>query len=305
MSELGKKVDFAVKLLRTAELSAAKKALERESINELRSFKERNGGLYIPNGTVEISYSSGKDSDIIAHLAGMAGIRHTIIRKDTGIDPSFSNAHARSKGAVILSPKSTFFHLIEKRGFPTRRARFCCELLKEYPVNRVAVHGIRRSESSRRTEQYHEPQICRVYGRKDNKVEVFLPILEWSDSDVKDFIQSEGIKCHPMYYDSDGRFCVERRLGCACCPLQSTHKLREAFKEHPLFVKAYITHGRVWWNNSPNTRSHQKFGDSLYDLFFHNVFCDSYQEYVTKTTGLFGKMDCKAFLEDYFKVDLP
>lgn len=290
MSDLKKKVDFAIKLLRTAEEEAKKRPTNR-------------GGQL--TDYVEISYSCGKDSECILHLAQIAGIKHKPIYKATGIDPSGSIAHARSVDAEVIFPKTSFFKLIEKSGFPTRRARFCCQHLKEYKVCEVAVQGIRREESRARAERYHEPQICRVYGSKKRTVEVFLPILNWSDSDVKEFIQSEGIKCHTMYYDENGEFRVERRLGCICCPLQSTKKLREDFKAHPGFVKAYIKHGLVWWNNNPDTRSHRKFGDSLYDLFFHNVFCNTYHDYLMKTNGLFGKMDCKAFLEDYFGINLP
>lgn len=45
------------------------------------------------------------------------------------------------KGDVI---ELSFFELIEKKGFPTRRARFCCEDLKEYKVLDNSIQGIRR-----------------------------------------------------------------------------------------------------------------------------------------------------------------
>ena len=57
--ELQKKVDFAIKLL--------------QSIPQ--------------DGDIEISYSAGKDSDVILELAKMAGIPYRAIYKNTTIDP--------------------------------------------------------------------------------------------------------------------------------------------------------------------------------------------------------------------------
>ena len=169
--ELQKKVDFAIKLLRS-----------------------------IPqDGDIEISYSSGKDSDVILELAKMAGIPYRAIYKATTIDPPGTIAHAKEMGAEVIRPKKTFFQLISENGFPSRFSRFCCSILKEYKVCDRAIKGIRRSESRKRAERYKEPERCRVYSAKE-KVKEYLPILEWTDQDVEDFIKERNIKCHPLYY---------------------------------------------------------------------------------------------------------
>lgn len=154
-----------------------------------------------PDQTLEVSYSGGKDSDVILRLAQMSGIHYQAIYKNTTIDPPGTIKHAKDAGAKIIRPQRSFFQLIEHKGFPTRRSRFCCEHLKEYKVLDVAIQGIRRSESTKRAKMYHEPQICRIYGgNKKNRVKVLLPILEWSNEDVAQFIQEENIQCHPLYY---------------------------------------------------------------------------------------------------------
>ena len=71
---------------------------------------------------IEISYSGGKDSDVILELAKMADIRFEAIYKNTTVDPPGTIKHCRDMGVSILNPKMTFFQLIEKKGFPTRRA---------------------------------------------------------------------------------------------------------------------------------------------------------------------------------------
>ena len=151
-------------------------------------------------GDIEISYSGGKDSDVILELAKMAGIPYRAIYKNTTIDPAGTIAHAMKNGVEVIRPKKTFFQLVRENGFPSRWVRFCCGVLKEYKVCDIAIQGIRRSESKKREERYKEPQICRFYGSKKNHVSVYLPILEWTDEDVSDFIKERNIKCHPIYY---------------------------------------------------------------------------------------------------------
>lgn len=253
---------------------------------------------------VEISYSGGKDSDVILRLAQMAGIKHVAIHKRTTIDPAGTLQHAIENKAVIIQPQKNFFEIIQQHGFPTRRARFCCGYLKEYKVLETAVHGIRVTESRKRAEIYKEPQICRVYGNKKNRVEVFLPILDWTNKDVKEFVEQENIKCHNLYYDERGMFNPKQRLGCICCPLQSQGRLVKDFKQHPQFVKAYIKNGKTWLESHPDVSSAVKFGN-VYNLFLHNVFCSTYDEYQRKyANSVFGE-SAKQLLEDYFKIDLP
>ena len=61
------------------------------------------------------------------------------------------------------------------------------------------VQGIRASESNARAERYKEPEQCRVYDKK-HKSRVYMPILYWTDEDIKEFVTERGIKCHPLYY---------------------------------------------------------------------------------------------------------
>lgn len=105
-----------------------------------------------------------------------------------------------------------------------------------------AVQGIRRDESLQRAKRYKEPEVCRLYPHKE-KVRVYYPILEWTLDDVARFIEERGIKCAPVYYDEQGRFHPERRLGCMCCPLQNMKKHKEEFKAYPGMVKLYFRGG--------------------------------------------------------------
>lgn len=234
----------------------------------------------------------------------MADIPYRAIYKKTTIDPPGTIKHCRDNGVDVIEPRIGFFDLIRKSGFPTRRARFCCQHLKEYKILDNAIQGIRRCESVKRMKRYKEPVVCRIYGSKKNHVNLVLPILEWTDRDVSTFIAMQKIQCHPLYYDENGCFDVEKRLGCRGCPLQSDNGLSD-FKQTPHLVKAWIKAGQEWWEKPRETpiRSHTKF-ESIYDLFVHNVFFNSYDTFSIAKEGAFGKLDCKEALEQYFKIEL-
>lgn len=271
-----RKIDFAIKLLRS-----------------------------IPqDGPIEVSYSGGKDSDVILRLAQMAGIPHEGIYKNTTIDPPGTIKHCKDNGVTILPPKMTFFELVAKKGIPTRRARFCCEVLKEYKVYDRAIQGIRREESTARRERYKEPEICRVYSAKE-KTRVYLPVLEWTLEDVARFIEDEQVKCAPVYYDEAGNFHPERRLGCIGCPLKSDCGKMD-YRKYPKMLKALVEGGKKYIESHPESQAKRKFGDA-YGMVFHNLFASSYEEYEMLTTGgLFpeARIDPKSYLEEYFNTKL-
>lgn len=237
----------------------------------------------------------------------MSGVDYRAIYKNTTIDPPYTLKHCKDNGVEILNPKITFFELIEKKGFPTRRARFCCEVLKEYKVMDMAVQGIRRSESTARSKRYSEsdPVICRNYGSKKNHVDVILPILSWTDEDVAEFLEERKVSAHPLYYDEEGKFHPERRLGCMGCPLAPKAAI-EDFKKYPNMMKAWLRAGQKWWDAHPNSRSRLKFND-VYELFVHDFFYRTYEKFRSDfSDGLFAeqRLTAKEWLEKYFNVKL-
>lgn len=273
MSDLDKKVKSSIRLIKTLE------------------------GL-----EPELAYSGGKDSDVILALAQMSGIKFHPIYKMTTIDPPGTLAHVKSKGVEIRKPKMTFFEIVRYAGMPNSAYRVCCSYLKEYKILDKAILGIRANESNKRKERYKEPSQCRIYSKKE-RVEQFFPILEWTDDDVKDFVNHYGIQCAPIYYDENGIFDVRKRLGCLCCPLKGDNGLAD-FKKYPKFVRLWIRGGMQFIDNHKDSETAKKYKNA-YNRFFRNLFCNSDEDYRLKTTGMFGNLDCKQWLEDYFKIDLP
>lgn len=253
---------------------------------------------------VEIAYSGGKDSDVILQLAKEAGIHYRAIYKNTTIDPPGTIKHVQEMGVEVLQPKKTFFHLIEENGLPSRFSRFCCRYLKEYKVLDKCVMGVRREESVKRSERYKEPTECRFYGSKKEHVEAIYPILDWTLQDVTEYLLDRKVKCAPVYYDADGTFHPERRLGCMCCPLASTKKRVAQFKQHPGMVKQYVKRVRKYRDTHPDVKAVTVYNSDEYEQVFRDIFCNSQQEFEKYRTGLFGRPDFKAFLENYFNIKL-
>ena len=275
-SELGKKVDRSIRFLQSV----------------------ANHG-----DEIELAYSGGKDSDVILHLSRMAGIDIRPIYKNTTIDPPGTIRHCKENGVEILAPKERFFSLVERHGFPSRWARFCCENLKEYKVMDKAILGIRRSESQKRKQKYTEPEVCRKYRNKKGRVLQYLPILEWNDHDVAEFIRSEGIRLHDLYYRDDGTVDIRRRLGCIGCPLASRQNRVKEFQRYPLFLKQWVRHGDVFYAN--RTVVEGKAYTNASDALVSTLFFDNYTQYrKAKDSTLFGPMDERKLLEDFFKIEL-
>ena len=271
--------------------------LDKKIDNAIRLLKS------IKADEIELSYSGGKDSDVILELAKMAEIPFRSIYKNTTIDPKGTIQHCKINNVEIVNPKISFLRLIEKKGFPTMRCRFCCDELKEYKILDNSIQGIRRSESDKRAKRYKEPVICRIYGSKKNHVNVFLPILDWTDKDIEQFIKVRNIQCHSLYY-VNGKFDVTKRLGCIGCPLKSDKGLSD-FKANPKMVIAWIKAAEIWWNK-PRVRqlASKKRFKNVYELFAHNIFFTSYENFRLAKEGLFGNVDFKERLENYFKIKL-
>lgn len=252
---------------------------------------------------VEVSYSGGKDSDVILELTRMAGIKYKAIYKNTTIDPPGTIRHVKDVGGVVVRPKQTFFQWMAVNGFPNRFQRSCCRVLKEYKILDRSIQGIRKSESTKRNSTYAEPTECRVYGgSKRQTAEVFYPILDWTDEDVVAFVRERSIKVHPLYYRSDGTIDPSRRLGCMCCPLAYYKKRIEYFERYPNMVKAYCRAAQRFMNSHPDNKTVRKYAD-VYEWFVREVFFErqSYWEDHKKVTQ-YTIINYREFLERYFGI---
>lgn len=271
-----------------------------QSAIRILKLAEKQAAIY--NEPVEIAYSGGKDSDVLLQLAKESGIYYKAFYKSTTIDPAGTIQHVRENNVEILRPKTSFFKLIEKKGFPSFRFRFCCEALKEYKILNTACWGVRADERPKRKTRYKTFEFCRTYNAKE-KVHVFLPLWDWSLNDIKKFSLDRNLKLAPVYYDESGNIDFSRRLGCLACPLKNDRGVKDFSQNHSL-LRAYLRAGRKFFENHYSNQ--QKFKD-VYELFLFRTFFKNTNDFILscKSDNLFSDtINAKEFLENYFKCDL-
>ena len=233
---LKEKVDRAIRLFQTFEEMALRMSQK---------------GYYL-------AFSGGKDSVVIYRLAQMAGIRFEAHYHLTTVDPPELVQFIRRDypQVVIDRPVLSMWQLIPKKQIPpTRKARYCCEVLKECGGEGCfTVIGVRWQESAGRANRGFAEILGRnakkrqeIYLNCDNdelrrQVEtcvmkgkrVLNPILDWTEEDVWLFIRKYRVPYCILY---DQGF---RRLGCIGCPKASFKNRVREFERYPGYQKAYI-----------------------------------------------------------------
>lgn len=226
--------------------------------------------MFEPSEGYYVAYSGGKDSECIAELCYVAGVKFELHNNHTTVDPPELVYHIRDKKIEWLNkgiqleihrPKKTMWKLIEERLMPpTRIVRYCCQELKEDGgMGRLVITGVRWAESSKRSKR--KSVEFDAYGSKSKKAirdrKIFLnsdndekrnmlencqikgknilnPIIDWTDSDVWEFINTQKIKYCKLY---DKGF---KRLGCVGCPMGDTKGMEIEFKRYPKYKQNYI-----------------------------------------------------------------
>ena len=218
---------------------------------------------------LQVTYSGGKDSQVLLALAERAGIDFEVINSHTTADAPetvrfirqrFHDLELRGGSCQIVMPKYkglpiSMWTLIPRKGMPpTRLARYCCQVLKESNgKGRFNATGVRWSESPRRKNSRGVMEVMnkdpkkRIILANDNdekrqlfetcniKAEMVVnPIVDWSDDDVWDYITSEKLPFNPLYCEG------WKRVGCIGCPLAGGKMMQKEFARWPKYQKLYI-----------------------------------------------------------------
>ena len=89
------------------------------------------------------------------------------------------------------------------------------------------------------------------------------------------------------------------------CPLQSSKKRIQEFKENPKLLKAWIRAGQKRFKSEAyqNGNSKYHFKDA-FEVMGYQLYCDNMEQFKEKTYTLFGEFDWKEFLQNEFKIDM-
>jgi phosphoadenosine phosphosulfate reductase len=194
------------------------------AIDRLRSMAPKNEPYYG-------AFSGGKDSQCIKEIARMAGVDVEWHYNWTTVDPPEVLAYIKANhpDVTIHKPEMTMWQLIVKKRYPpTRMVRYCCEILKEGGGSgRRVITGVRWAESSKRSKR-RMVETC----FKDATKTYVNPIIDWTDSDVWEFIRGNNLPYCSLY---DEGF---TRLGCIMCPMSGKNMQKEADR-WPKIAAAY------------------------------------------------------------------
>lgn len=241
--------------------------LEQTAIERLKTASDMSLRLF--EKPLVITYSGGKDSDVMLHLAEKSSIPFEALHSLTTADAPETVRHVydtfrrlEEKGVKCTVDKHvqpdgsrvTMWNLIPRKLMPpTRVVRYCCAELKEGGwKGRFIATGVRWAESTARRknrggwEVLHSNRQKSLILANDNEEDrrlfetcqmkgkrVVNPIIDWKDDDVLGYAAAEKIPMNPLYCEGF------HRVGCIGCPMASKTRIME-FARYPRIKAAYI-----------------------------------------------------------------
>jgi len=209
-------------------------------------------------------FSGGKDSCVIKELGRLAKVPVEWHYNVTTIDPPELVHFIRRQHPDVAfdRPPMNFFTFAAspKWGFPTRIARWCCEVYKERcsPLGAQLIMGIRAEESPRRAKNWRSV----TWHSRSNHV-VICPIVTWKKEEVWEFIRQHELPYCCLYDEGFDR------LGCIGCPMAGRVGRERQFARWPGYERkwkelfrniwerrtgTFLKDGRQWFGNRCFTR---------------------------------------------------
>lgn len=204
-----------------------------------------------------LGFSGGKDSQVIYDLCKRAGIEFKAYYNRSFESPTTRKFIKENYPEVIWRHDHNygFIENIRKVHFgllPSVQTAFCCNDYKHNPkyVDKCSIVGVRKAESNKRkgrtvisvknktTLKKNKSSIdeyfienCQSLGTAS--IIQLLPIVDWTDNDVWDYIHKHKLNINPEYkYTS--------RIGCIVCPKANFTKNFISLMKYPKLVDAFI-----------------------------------------------------------------
>ena len=242
--------------------------LEQTAIERLKVASEMSLRLY--KQPLVITYSGGKDSDVLLHLAEKSGVPFEALHNLTTADAPETVYHVRDvfrrlelKGVKATVDKHvrpdgsrvTMWNLIPRKLMPPPRpVRYCCAVLKEGGgKDRFIATGVRWAESTARKKNRGALEVITSAKKtslilsNDNDEDralfescqlkgkrVVNPIIDWTTDDVLEYAEAEHIPMNPLYCEGF------KRVGCIGCPMAGREARARAFNRWPTYKCAYL-----------------------------------------------------------------
>lgn len=210
-----------------------------------------------------LAFSGGKDSQVLYHVARLAGVRFKAHMNLTSVDPPEVIRFVKTQypDVVLKKPGTSIFReAVRRQILPTIRVRWCCATFKEQAgAGKVTLIGIRHAESVRRSkrneveissrkfsgdmdglDKYREAYQTKKWRRKATET----TIVNADGEQVVGCIHGkETLLISPIIHWSDSdvwEFLNKmgiphcelydkgyHRIGCICCPMSSVAQKRK------------------------------------------------------------------------------
>ena len=130
--------------------------LDQKIEREIRILRE-----YEPPEGYYLAFSGGKDSQVCEHLLRMSGVKYDSHYNSTTIDAPDLMKFIRKDYPetnwhypIYMKKPTNFYQLITRKGLPSRKFRWCCQVFKEGGgYGRLMIDGVRAAESPNRAKR--------------------------------------------------------------------------------------------------------------------------------------------------------
>jgi cysteine desulfurase/selenocysteine lyase len=192
--------------------------------------------------TVNVSFSGGKDSTAVLHIARKAGVDKAFFI-DTGLEFPETIAFVEYQGVEIIRKAGDFWQAAEKAGPPGKDNRWCCKLQKLHPLKIyladvgpcVTVQGNRWYES------WNRAGLDETSQNPANPLQLNIsPIRHWRALEVFLYLWWQKVATNPLYDKG------LERIGCYLCPAMLESEYEELRVLQPEYAQRWDEFLKRW-----------------------------------------------------------
>jgi cysteine desulfurase / selenocysteine lyase len=192
--------------------------------------------------TANVSFSGGKDSTAVLHLARKAGVTKAFFI-DTGLEFPETIEFVKTQGVEIVGGAGDFWQAVDKAGPPGKDNRWCCKFQKLRPLKLylarigpcVTIQGNRWYESWNRAGLEETSQ------NPDNPLQLNVsPIRNWRALEVFLYLWWQKADMNPLYEAG-----IER-IGCFLCPAMLESEYEGIRLSHPEYTRRWDEFVERW-----------------------------------------------------------
>ena len=198
------------------------KNLERQAVRTIRAHL---GDRPCAN----VSFSGGKDSTAVLALSRKAGVTEAFFI-DTGLEFPETIAFVESMGVSVIEKGGDFYQAVERAGPPGKDNRWCCKLLKLFPLKRhlASVGPCVTVQGNRWYESWNRAGLDEASQNPNNPLQLNIsPIRHWRALEVWLYIWWQKLPVNPLYEQGF------ERLGCYLCPAMLEAEYDHLRRIHP------------------------------------------------------------------------